>query len=60
MNARTAVAMVLAIALNACQAGRPDLDTRTFELRYLREGEASALISPYVYADRPDGTRDQG
>ncbi len=55
MHARTPVAIVLAVALTACHAGRPDLDTRTFELRYLREGEASALISPYVYADRPEG-----
>src|SRR2546423_6566720 len=55
MNARTSVAIVLAVALSACHAGRPDLDTRTFELKYLREGEASALISPYVYADRPAG-----
>ncbi|HYU01058.1 MAG TPA: hypothetical protein VEK85_11810 [Gemmatimonadales bacterium] len=55
MNARTPVAIVLAVALTACHGGRPDLDTRTFELKYLREHEASALISPYVYADRPEG-----
>lgn len=29
------------------------LDTRTFELKYLRGGEASTIIGPYVFGDRP-------
>ncbi|HXH63058.1 MAG TPA: hypothetical protein VNG95_02680 [Gemmatimonadales bacterium] len=42
----------LAVALAAC--GRPTLDTRTFDLHYLRGYEATQLLGPYVYADRPD------
>ena len=37
--------------LMAC-TGRT-LDTRTFELRYLLGEEASNIIGPYVFADRP-------
>lgn len=29
------------------------LDTRTFELKHLRGGEASNIIDPYVFDDRP-------
>jgi hypothetical protein len=35
-------------------SGGPALDTQTFELQYLVEGEAVALIRPYVFEDRPD------
>jgi hypothetical protein len=54
MNAPASLATVTALWLGACGTG-PDLDTRTFELKYLRPGDASAIISPYVYADRPTG-----
>jgi hypothetical protein len=54
MNAPASLATVTALLLGAC-ATEPDLDTRTFELKYLRPGDASAIISPYVYADRPTG-----
>ena len=54
MNAPASLATVTALLLGACGPG-PDLDTRTFELKYLRPGDASAIISPYVYADRPTG-----
>jgi hypothetical protein len=55
MNSRPALVMAVAVLVTACSMGGPDLDTRTFELKYLRGGEASALISPYVYTDRPNG-----
>ena len=42
----------LAVVLAAC--GRPTLDTRTFDLHYLRGYEATQLLGPYVYADRPN------
>lgn len=43
---------LLLLGLAAC--GGPNLDTRTFELSYLDAGEARAIISPYVYGDRPN------
>ncbi len=52
MNAPASLAIVTALLLGACGTG-PDLDTRTFELKHLRPGDASNIISPYVYADRP-------
>lgn len=39
--------------LMACSG--PTLDTRTFELKYLRGDEARDIIRPYVFDDRPDG-----
>lgn len=54
MNVRASLTTV-AVVLAACSPGGPDLEARTFELKYLRPGEASAIISPYVYADRPTG-----
>jgi hypothetical protein len=54
MNAPASLATMTALLLGACSAG-PDLDTRTFELKYLHPAEAAAIISPYVYADRPSG-----
>lgn len=44
--------VLLAVALAAC--GRPTLDTRTFDLHYIRGYEAAQLLGPYVYSDRPD------
>jgi hypothetical protein len=41
---------VLPLAVG-CGTG-PAVDTRTFELKYLRGPEASRIISPYVYVDR--------
>jgi hypothetical protein len=35
----------------ACGAG-PAVDTRTFELKYLRGPEAAEIVRPYVYGDR--------
>jgi hypothetical protein len=52
MNASASLATLAALLVGACGRG-PDLDTRTFELKYLRAGEAADIISPYVYADRP-------
>jgi type II secretory pathway component GspD/PulD (secretin) len=39
-------------ALVAC-GGAPQLETRTFELKFLHGSEASDLIGPYVFLDRP-------
>lgn len=44
------VPLVMAL-LMACDGG-PDLDTRTFTLRYLPPHQARELIEPYVYGDR--------
>jgi hypothetical protein len=41
------------VAMVACSGG-PKLDTRTFQLKYLRSDQASDIIAPYVYADRPE------
>jgi len=38
--------------LTACSG--PELDKRTFALKYLRGEEARDIILPYVYDDRPD------
>lgn len=45
------IAAVATLSAAACDAG-PTLDTRTFELQYLRGGEAEQLIAPYVFTDR--------
>jgi hypothetical protein len=42
----------VSVALAAC--GRPTVDTRTFDLHYIRGYEATQILGPYVYADRPD------
>jgi hypothetical protein len=50
--------MVLLVAGAVAGCGRgPSLDTRTFELQYLDVGLAAAMIDPYVYGDRPAGSR---
>ncbi|UCG88898.1 MAG: hypothetical protein JSW71_10315 [Gemmatimonadota bacterium] len=41
---------VLVLVAGAC--GGPQLDTQTFELRYLDARTAASLIEPYVYFDR--------
>jgi hypothetical protein len=43
----------LMLAAIAC-GGRPDLDTRTFHLKYIPADEARDIILPYIFADRPD------
>lgn len=55
MNVRASLTILAASLLGACGIGAPDLDTRTFELKHLRPPEASAIIAPYVYADRQAG-----
>jgi len=35
-------------------ASGPELETQTFELQYLPDWEASQLVEPYVFGDRPD------
>ena len=55
-----ALALLAFVAVAAVWAGfrfassGPALDTRTFELLYLEQYEATPLIEPYVYFDRPD------
>ncbi len=44
----------LALLVLAGCSRTPDLDTRTFELRYLDPGVAADLIDPYVFGDRPE------
>ena len=44
----------LAALLTAACGGDPNLETRTFEVRYLDPGEAAAAVEPYVYDDRPE------
>ena len=46
---RMMLAMTL-VVLAGC--GGADLETRTFQLRYLPRHEAQALIAPYVFTDR--------
>jgi hypothetical protein len=41
---------LLAAAAAGCE-GR-ELETRTFELKYMRPGEAEALVAPYVFTER--------
>jgi hypothetical protein len=55
MNSRRWLPIIVAASLGACTGGAPDLDTRTFALKYLHPNEASSIIAPYVYTDRPAG-----
>lgn len=43
----------LGIPLAAACGGTPILDTRTFQLKYIRAEQARDIITPYVFADRP-------
>lgn len=52
MNAKFAAGVLLAGLFVACSSG-PDMETRTFELKYIDPEEAHTLIEPYVYG-RPD------
>jgi len=55
MKARhLAVALVSAGLIAACGRGTPILETRTFALRYLPEGQVHQLLGPYVDTERPD------
>ena len=48
---RMMMAALAAVAvLTGCQGS--ELDTRTFELRYMSAAQAQQLVGPYVYADR--------
>jgi len=53
MRLHVSLILTAAAALAACGRG-PNLDTRTFELKYLGGEEASLIVGPYVYADRPN------
>lgn len=53
MTSRSLLVILTAVALGACGRGA-DLDTRTFQLKYLGRGEVERLIEPYVYRDRPN------
>ena len=48
-----AMAALLALVPLGCGWGG-ELDTRTFELKYLDAGEAAPIIDPYVFGDRPN------
>lgn len=52
MTDRAVAILAVAMLAGACGGG-PSLDTRTFELKYLRGAEAARMVGPYVYADRP-------
>lgn len=53
MKARYAVALMAAGLLAACGRSAVRLETRTFALRYLNEGQVSRLLAPYVDTERP-------
>lgn len=53
MYARVLTAAATAAMLATACGGGPRLDTRTFDLKYLRGAEAARMVGPYVYADRP-------
>lgn len=54
MNARSWFRWCCVALATGCSAGA-DLDTQTFELKYLEARTAAQMIGPYVYADRPNG-----
>lgn len=53
MRASPRSIMVLIPLFSLACGGGPALDTRTFELKYIRADEAVNIVSPYVYTDRP-------
>jgi hypothetical protein len=53
MRVNPRMMLVLIPLLPLACGGGPALDTRTFEIKYLRPDEAVNIVSPYVYADRP-------
>lgn len=52
MNAQRMLPLAY-LLLGAAACGSPKLDTRTFELQYLDGLEATQMLDPYVYGDRP-------
>ena len=52
MRLRVSLFLTALLTLAAACGTGPAVDTRTFELKYLRGPEASQIISPYVYGDR--------
>lgn len=55
MSHRRAVAFLLLSAAYAGCSPSPQVETRTFELKYLEDKTAEALVEPYVYRERADG-----
>lgn len=52
---RASLAMVIPLAAIGFACGATaELETRTFELQYLRPDEAVEMVRPYIYDDRPD------
>src|SRR5437899_8971791 len=54
MKTHTSCAITVAALLAACSPRGPNLDTRTFALKYLRGSDAIPIVVPYVYTDRPN------
>ena len=54
MRRNAPLLLSLGAALVAACGGTPILDTRTFQLKYLRASQAQDIVSPYVFADRPN------
>jgi len=54
MNSRTSCAIAVAALLAGCSPRGPNLDTRTFALKYLRGSDAVSIVVPYIYTDRPN------
>src|SRR2546427_11254796 len=54
MKTRTSCAITVAALLAACSPRGPNLDTRTFALKYLRGSDAVSIVVPYIYTDRPN------
>ena len=54
MRRHAPLLLCLGAALVAACGGTPILDTRTFQLKYIRADQARDIIAPYVYADRPN------
>jgi hypothetical protein len=54
MRRHVPLLLCLVAALVAACGGTPILDTRTFQLKYIRADQAQDIIAPYVYADRPN------
>ena len=53
MKAYSALPLVVLCLAAACSPSPARLETRTFALHYLREGEVGQLLVPYVVQDRP-------
>jgi hypothetical protein len=53
MNGMRVAAVALAMLVIGCSVGE-ELDTQTFELKYIEVEMAARMIDPYVFGDRPD------